>query len=396
MSGHHGRQALLKIQAKIGAVSLAALLVAAMPDETLVRSAHAQSGQAATPLPTVSVDITKQRRKPRRATTAPRQRVAAPPQPQPQLQAATAPTQASRSGTVGYITQRTTTGTKTDTPIINIPQSISVVTQEFLRDQNNQSFLETLRYVPGLIPHQGEGNRDDVVIRGQRSNADFFVNGVRDDVQYFRDVYNVQRVEVLKGPNAMIFGRGGGGGVINRVLKEADGSRVREVTVGAGQFDLGRVAVDYGDAINPNVAARFNAVYENSGSFRDFGHLERYGFNPTVTFRPTDATTVALSYEYFHDRRVTDRGIPSQARTGVTPGPATPLLPYLTVTVDLLRPSEPELCAGGCAYRHGRDRARFRQRPEGEEPDPRRELRQVLPEHLSRRRRERRPARRSP
>ena len=142
----------------------------------MAQSGGAQSAQGATPLPTVSVDITRQRRKPRRAATAPRQRIAAPPQPQPQLQAAPAPTQASRSGTVGYVTTRTTTGTKTDTPIINIPQSISVVTQQFLRDQNNQSFLETLRYVPGVIPHQGEGNRDDVVIRGQRSNADFFVN----------------------------------------------------------------------------------------------------------------------------------------------------------------------------------------------------------------------------
>jgi catecholate siderophore receptor len=326
---HHQRcRDLLVIQAKLGAVSVAALLAAGVPAEVMAQSGQAQGAQSVTPLPTVSVDITKPRRRPQRAATAPRQRVAAPPQPQPQ--AAAAPTQASRSGTVGYVTTRTTTGTKTDTPIINIPQSISVVTQEFIRDQNNQAFTETLRYVPGVIPHQGEGNRDDVVIRGQRSNADFFVNGVRDDVQYFRDTYNVQRVEVLKGPNAMIFGRGGGGGVINRVLKEADGARVREVTVGAGQFGLGRVAVDVGDAINPNVAARFNAVYENSDSYRDFGHLERYGFNPTVTFKPTDATTIALSYEYFHDRRVTDRGIPSQARTGVTPGPATPLLPYLT------------------------------------------------------------------
>ena len=167
MSGHQGRQALLKIQAKIGAVSVAALLVAAMPDEALVRSAHAQSGQAATPLPTVSVDITKQRRKPRRAATAPRQRVAAPPQPQPQLQAATAPTQASRSGTVGYITQRTTTGTKTNTPLINIPQSISVVTQG-IHTRPELSVLARRRCATcrALIPHQGEGNRDDVVIRG--------------------------------------------------------------------------------------------------------------------------------------------------------------------------------------------------------------------------------------
>jgi catecholate siderophore receptor len=69
--------------------------------------------------------------------------------------------------------------------------------------------------------HQGENNRDQIIIRGNSTSADFFVNGVRDDVQYFRDIYNIDRIEALKGPNAMIFGRGGAGGVVNRVLKEA-------------------------------------------------------------------------------------------------------------------------------------------------------------------------------
>ena len=145
-----------------------------------------------------------------------------------------------------------------------------MVTQEFIRDQNNQAFIETLRYVPGVIPHQGEGNRDDVVIRGQRSNADFFVNGVRDDVQYFRDTYNVQRIEVLKGPNAMIFGRGGGGGVINRVLKDADGSRVREVS-GSARPVRGWPRRDrLGQAYQSDVAARLNAIYEKSDSYPRF------------------------------------------------------------------------------------------------------------------------------
>ena len=279
-------------------------------------------------LPTVRVDppATKQKQKqarPRRV--APQPAVA-----QPLAPSTATPTQASRSGTVGYVTQRISTGTRTETPIINIPQSISVVTQDFIRDQNNQAMMETLRYVPGVIPHQGEGNRDDVVIRGQRSNADFFVNGIRDDVQYFRDTYNVQRIEVLKGPNAMIFGRGGGGGVINRVLKEADGSRVRELTVSGGQFGDGRVAIDWSQAFNPVFFGRINAMYEKSDSFRDFVHLERYGFNPTVAFRPTDQTTVQLSYEYFHDQRTADRGIPSQSRAGITPTRDNPNLPYNT------------------------------------------------------------------
>ena len=87
------------------------------------------------------------------------------------------------------------------------------------------SVADVMRYVPGVTTHQGENNRDQVIIRGNSSSADFFVNGVRDDVQYYRDLYNLDRVEALKGPNALMFGRGGAGGVINRVVKEAASRR---------------------------------------------------------------------------------------------------------------------------------------------------------------------------
>jgi catecholate siderophore receptor len=120
----------------------------------------------------------------------------------------------------------------------------------------------------------------------------------------------------------MIFGRGGGGGVINRVLKDATGVPIYEVMVRGGQFNDKRVAVDVGNAITPTVAARFNAVYENTDSYRDFVTIQRYGLNPTMTWQPTDSTRVKLGYEYFHDDRTTDRGIPSQLGTG------TPLRPY--------------------------------------------------------------------
>ncbi|MEN3211966.1 TonB-dependent receptor plug domain-containing protein [Methylorubrum populi] len=123
---------------------------------------------------------------------------------------------------VGYVAQRLRSATKTDTPLIDTPQAISVVTEAQIRDQNVQSIGEALRYVPGVAIAQGEGHRDEILIRGQRTTADFFVNGIRDDARYYRDLYNTQRIEVLKGPNAMTFGRGGG--VVNRVLKEADGA----------------------------------------------------------------------------------------------------------------------------------------------------------------------------
>lgn len=217
-----------------------------------------------------------------------------------------------RSETVGYLTRRTASATRTDTPLIDTPQAVTVVTREQIRDQGFQSLNEAIRYVPGVIPHQGEGNRDDVVIRGQRSNADFYVNGVRDDVQYFRDLYNIERIEVLKGPNAMIFGRGGGGGVINRVLKEADGVPIREIVAQGGAFDNKRLAVDLGDRLSDSAFFRLNGVVEETGTYRDFGHLRRYGVNPTGTLVLGPETTLKLSYEYFHDDRVTDRGIPSQ------------------------------------------------------------------------------------
>ena len=221
--------------------------------------------------------------------------------------------QDARTGTVGVYANSTSVATKTNTPLVNIPQSLSVVTKDFIRDQAPQSLTDVTRYVPGVAVHQGEGNRDELVIRGVDSSANFFVNGFRDDVQYFRDLYNAQSVEVLKGPSALTFGRGAGGGLLNRTLKEADGTRVYDATAQTGSFGDRRFTLDAGQAVNENVAVRFNAFYEGSDTFRDFGQLERYGINPTVTLKPNDNTKVKLSYEYFHDERTADRGNPSQA-----------------------------------------------------------------------------------
>jgi catecholate siderophore receptor len=244
-------------------------------------------------------------------------RQAQPVEPKPFL-----PSQDARTGTVGYYTNSTSVATKTNTPIVNIPQSLTVISKEFIRDQSYQNLTDVARYAPGVAVHQGEGNRDELVIRGVDSSANFFVNGFRDDVQYFRDVYNTQSIEILKGPAAITFGRGAGGGLLNRTLKEADGTRVYEATAQTGSWGDRRVTLDAGQAINENVAARLNVFYEGADAFRDFNHLERYGINPTVTLKPDDATSVKLSYEYFHDDRTSDRGNPSQALPGFT-GPAT-------------------------------------------------------------------------
>lgn len=211
----------------------------------------------------------------------------------------------------GYLTAATTSATKTLTPLIDVPQSITVIPQELIRDQMMMSIGDVVRYVPGITAHQGENNRDQVVIRGNSTSADFFVNGVRDDVQYYRDLYNLDRVEALKGPNAMIFGRGGAGGVINRVTKEAGSTPLHEITLQGGSFGNKRVTTDLDQPLNGKAAARLNAMYEYSDSFRDYVGLERYGISPTLTITPGEKTKITLSYEYFRDGRTADRGIPS-------------------------------------------------------------------------------------
>ncbi len=211
----------------------------------------------------------------------------------------------------GYRVPSVTTATKTPTPLVDLPQSVTVVTHELIRDQMMMSVGDVLRYVPGVMVHQGENNRDQIIIRGNSSSADFFVDGVRDDVQYYRDLYNLDRVEALKGPNAMIFGRGGGGGVVNRVSKQADFAPSRELSLQGGMFGNGRVTGGIDQPIGDKVAMRVDGMFENSDSFRDHVDLERYGVTPTVTIAPGDRTTVSVRYEYLNDQRVADRGITS-------------------------------------------------------------------------------------
>ena len=201
--------------------------------------------------------------------------------------------------------------TRMPAPVRDVPQSLTIVTQEAIADQLMMSIGDVVRYVPGITAHQGENNRDDVIIRGNRSSADFFVNGVRDDGQYFRDLYNLERIEALKGPNALIFGRGGGGGVVNRVVKEAGFQPLRAFMMQAGGYENKRLTADVGQPLSDNVALRLNGMFEDSASFRRGVELDRTAINPTVTFTPTSRTRLTLGYEYLRDRRVADRGITS-------------------------------------------------------------------------------------
>lgn len=203
---------------------------------------------------------------------------------------------------------------KTPTPIIDVPQSLSITTQQQIQDRGWVSIGEIIDYTPGVITSQGEGHRDAIVFRGVRSTADFFIDGARDDVQYYRSLYNIEQVEILRGPNALLFGRGGAGGILNRVTKK-------------GEFDTnftgGQVAVDtFGEfsvfadlnlSSSDTAAFRLNAAYESLNNHRDLYDGERIGINPTARFTLGEDTIVDVAYEYANHRRFVDRGIPTGA-----------------------------------------------------------------------------------
>ncbi|HVF84304.1 MAG TPA: TonB-dependent siderophore receptor [Sphingomicrobium sp.] len=210
-----------------------------------------------------------------------------------------------------YGIKSTNTATRTNTLVRNIPQALSVVSEAQIEDQSLRSVADLLMFVPGATPGTGEANRDQITLRGNNTTADFFVDGLRDDAQYFRDFYNLDRVEVLKGPNAMIFGRGGGGGIVNRVTKRASLGNRQQFILSHDSEGGSRVTGDVDLPVAGAIGLRVNTVFEDGDSFRRNVDLERYGINPTVGIVAGPDTRIDLSYEYFHDRRTTDRGIPS-------------------------------------------------------------------------------------
>lgn len=202
---------------------------------------------------------------------------------------------------------------KTPVPILDVPQTVSIITDDDIRKQGFRGVGDIVRYTPGVNTSQGEGHRDSVVFRGNRSTADFFQDGIRDDVQYFRSLYNVEQVEILRGPNALLFGRGGTGGVINRVSKKA------VFTKNFGSFDFGidtfganDIVLDYNFGSSDVSAFRFMMHSDGLKNHRDHYNGNRLGINPIIKLKLNEKSTLDLSYEYADHERFIDRGIPTE------------------------------------------------------------------------------------
>ncbi len=242
------------------------------------------------------------------------------------------------SNSKNYSSQNTLSANRTKTSLLDTPQAISVINQEQIREQNITDMEHAVRYIPSFNIQQGEGNRDQLTIRGNSSSADFFIDSIRDDLQYFRDFYNIKTIEFLRGPNALSFGRGGAGGLVNRVKKTADSKAVKSFNLATGSFNNKRLAIDFGDKITNKFFSRINAVYEKSDSFRNFVNYQKYGINPTATWILNDKTDLKFSYEHFADQRIADRGVPSKNNEAVNANPSAffgnPYESYANTKID--------------------------------------------------------------
>ncbi|WP_024881943.1 TonB-dependent siderophore receptor [Methylosinus sp. LW3] len=225
-------------------------------------------------------------------------------------------TQTTAGPVIGYKALTSVSATRTSTPIADTPATINVVTRQQIEDTASFALRDALEYTPGVTPGQGFGGGiDEFWIRGFDT---FWVlrDGMPIDVNRagsYRDMANVERVEVLKGPTGMLYGRQDPGGSINLVMKEPLATPSYSLKQTFASYDKYRTEVDVtGPALAGGaVTYRFNGAFETSGSFRDFVNARRVFLAPVVVVRPSEDTKVKFELEYTHARTAMDWGIPS-------------------------------------------------------------------------------------
>ena len=202
---------------------------------------------------------------------------------------------------------------KIDAPLRDIPQTVNVVPESVIKDQGAQSMEEVLKNVPGVGLSNGDGQRDQITIRGFSAIGDQFIDGMRDDALYFRDLSNIERVEVIKGPAAVLYGRGSSGGLINSVSKKPSFDPKQEVGVSFDSEGKRRTQFDAGSA-DPqgDKAFRVTGAYEDSDTFRDDGYIDRKAIAPSAYFRLSDDLELNVGATYLYDKRLIDFGIPAR------------------------------------------------------------------------------------
>lgn len=230
---------------------------------------------------------------------------------------------ASQEPVPAYNPVSASSATKIDAPLRDIPQTVNVVPATLIRDQGARSMQDVLKAVPGVGLSHGDGQRDQVTIRGFTAIADQFIDGMRDDALYFRDLSNIEQVEIIKGPASVLYGRGSSGGLINRISKKP-GINKNEVSLQVGSWNQRRGEFDVARApADSAVSFRVTGAAERADSYRDQQFLDREAFAPSVLFKLGKATKLLVQAEYLNDKRVTDFGVPAYRGKPVDVAPGT-------------------------------------------------------------------------
>jgi catecholate siderophore receptor len=204
-------------------------------------------------------------------------------------------------------------GNKIPLTIQDTPQSVNVIPQRLLEQQSITRLEDALKNVPGVTLNAGEGaaRGDTINIRGFSAFNDFFLDGVRDAAIYVRDPFNLESIEVLKGPSATLFGRGSTGGAVNQVSKAPILTPLGVLTADIGTNDEYRGTIDIDRPIGPNAAIRLNAMGESSEvADRDQVKNRHWGVAPEIAFGLGTPTTVTLAYFHLSEDDTPDTGIP--------------------------------------------------------------------------------------
>ncbi len=220
----------------------------------------------------------------------------------------------------GYQSSVTSVG-KLSQAAKDVPQSLTTVTRSLMDDRNVDSLKDALRNVAGLTFNAAEGGRvgDNITIRGFAASSDLYLDGMRDNAQYNRETFNLERVEVLRGASSMIFGRGSTGGIVNQVSKEPELNKKSEVEVTYGSHDYKRSEADVNRKISDKAALRINAMYTDTDSFRDKVSQERWGVAPELRLGIGTDDEFLLGYYHLEYDDVPDYGLPIPPVNGGKP-----------------------------------------------------------------------------
>ncbi|MGH7399834.1 MAG: TonB-dependent receptor [Candidatus Rokuibacteriota bacterium] len=199
-------------------------------------------------------------------------------------------------------------------PVKDTPQSITVLPEEILDERALFTLRDALRTVPGISLAAGEGGGrqgDNLTLRGFAAGNDIYIDGVRDLGQYARDTFNLEAIEVLKGPSSVMFGRGSTGGIINQVSKTPKLTPFYELSGTVGSGPQGRVSVDVNQPIGSSGALRLNLMgFKGETPGRDYIEQERLGAAPSFGIGLNGPTRVVVSYYYLSDDGMPDYGLP--------------------------------------------------------------------------------------